>query len=123
MLHAMTSPIEALSALTLEVEDMARSFDFYAACGFEASYGGRSEAFTSLRAGSSYLNLQLTTSPTVNRWGRAIFHVDDVDAMHTRLVAAGFEPDFEPKDAVWGERYFHVGDPDGHGISFARPLV
>jgi len=27
-----------------------------------------------------------------------------------------------PKDAPWGERFFHVTDPDGHEISFAEPL-
>jgi uncharacterized glyoxalase superfamily protein PhnB len=29
----------------------------------------------------------------------------------------------EPADAPWGERYFHVRDPDGHELSFARPLA
>ncbi|MEE9270499.1 MAG: VOC family protein, partial [Candidatus Krumholzibacteria bacterium] len=24
--------------------------------------------------------------------------------------------------AEWGERYFHITDPDGHELSFARPL-
>jgi uncharacterized glyoxalase superfamily protein PhnB len=27
-----------------------------------------------------------------------------------------------PRDAQWGERFFHVTDPDGHEISFAWPL-
>jgi len=27
-----------------------------------------------------------------------------------------------PQDASWGERYFHMLDPDGHELSFARPL-
>ena len=27
-----------------------------------------------------------------------------------------------PADAPWGERYFHVLDPDGHELSFARLL-
>ena len=31
-------------------------------------------------------------------------------------------PDTEPRDAEWGERFFHVTDPDGHELSFARPL-
>ena len=38
-----------------------------------------------------------------------------------RLVAAELEPD-EPKDAPWGERFFHVTGPDGHELSFAQPL-
>jgi uncharacterized glyoxalase superfamily protein PhnB len=27
-----------------------------------------------------------------------------------------------PSDAPWGERYFHIRDPDGHELSFARRL-
>ena len=36
-------------------------------------------------------------------------------------VAAGLEPDTAPWDASWGERFFHMTDPDGHELSFARP--
>ena len=35
---------------------------------------------------------------------------------------AGVEPDTAPRDAPWGERFFHLTDPDGHEASFARPL-
>ena len=51
-----------------------------------------------------------------------IFHVSDVDAFYARAVAAGLEPDTRPADAPWGKRYFHLTDPDGHELSFARPL-
>jgi hypothetical protein len=27
-----------------------------------------------------------------------------------------------PRDASWGERYFHMLDEDGHELSFARQL-
>ena len=54
---------------------------------------------------------------------RLHFYVDDVDAMYARAVAAGFTPEFAPRDARWGERYFHLRDPDGHELSFARPIV
>ena len=29
---------------------------------------------------------------------------------------------FAPRDATWGERYFHIVDPDGHELSFAQPI-
>ena len=45
-----------------------------------------------------------------------------VDAFYARAVAAGLEPDTAPADAPWGERFFHLTDPDGHELSFARPL-
>jgi uncharacterized glyoxalase superfamily protein PhnB len=38
------------------------------------------------------------------------------------LVEAGEQPQAPPCDAPWGERFFHVVDPDGHEISFAWPL-
>jgi uncharacterized glyoxalase superfamily protein PhnB len=28
-----------------------------------------------------------------------------------------------PTDAPWGERYFHLRDPDGHELSFAKLLT
>ena len=61
-------------------------------------------------------------APRDGIWGRAIFWVDDVDALHARAVAAGLTPAMAPADAPWGERYFHILDPDGHELSFARPL-
>lgn len=102
---------------------MARAVAFYEAVGFRRLYGGPDAAFTSLAVGSGYLNLQLDPDyRAVPVWGRVILWVDDVDAMHRRVRAAGFDPATEPADAPWGERYFHVHDPDGHELSFARPL-
>jgi uncharacterized glyoxalase superfamily protein PhnB len=51
-----------------------------------------------------------------------IFYQSDVDALHSRVVAAGHRPDTAPRDAEWGERFFHLTDPDGHELSFAWPL-
>src|SRR4030088_2749317 len=52
-------------------------------------------------------------------WGRVIFYVADVDALYDRALAAGCQPTTAPRDAEWGERYFHLVDPDGHELSFA----
>ncbi len=116
--------VREINAVTLVVTDMARSWDFYAALGFEASYGGPDESFASLCAGAGFVNLQLDPSwvPPERVWGRVIIWVDDVDAVHARAVAAGLRPEAAPADAPWGERYFHLRDPDGHELSFARPL-
>ena len=116
------SRVTALSAITLATADMARSTAFYETLGFERIYGGPQAGFTSYRAGESYLNL-IAAKPSEGFWGRAIFYVDDVDAFHAAAVAAGLEPQFGPRDASWGERYFHITDPDGTEISFAKPLV
>jgi len=69
----------------------------------------------------------LTSSPSLPSgtgpgWGRVIFHVADVDELYDRARAAGCQPATAPRDAEWGERFFHLVDPDGHELSFARPL-
>ena len=110
--------------MTLAVSDMDRSVAFYVACGFEVAFGGSGTPFTSLRAGAGFVNLQLDPdhAPLSGIWGRVIIWVDDVDATYARVVGAGGDPDGLPVDAPWGERYFHVRDPDGHELSFARRL-
>ncbi|MXX31121.1 MAG: VOC family protein [Chloroflexi bacterium] len=113
--------VTALSAVTLATADMAAATAFYEALGFEKLYGGPQAGFTSYRAGDSYLNL-IAAEPASGFWGRPIFYVDDVDGFHANAVQAGLEPEFEPRDAPWRERYFHIVDPDGHEISFAKPL-
>lgn len=116
-------PIEAISAVTLLTADMTESVAFYTALGFSRLYGGPDASFTSFSVGPGYLNLSLDASRTRGPiWGRAIFWVDDVDAMHRRALDAGLDPSTDPADAPWGERYFHIVDPSGHELSFARPL-
>lgn len=113
--------IRQVSAITLFVTDMARACAFYETLGFQCKFGGANAGFTSFHAGTGFLNLARAETAAVH-WGRAIFHVDDVDAIHEQAVAAGLCPEFAPRDAEWGERYFHIRDPDGHELSFATPL-
>lgn len=116
--------IEAISAVTLATRDMGAAIRFYTTLGFDVRYGGDDAHFTSLSAGpSQYLNLLLAQHvPRWTWWGRVIFYVSDVDAMYEHIREAGFEPETAPRDAEWGERYFHILDPDGHEISLARPI-
>jgi catechol 2,3-dioxygenase-like lactoylglutathione lyase family enzyme len=113
-----------INAVTLVTADMAASVRFYDALGFVVRYGGPEAPFTSFHAGEGYLNIQVDPSraPVPDIWGRVIFWVDDVDRIHRQVIEAGFRPSTEPADAPWGERYFHVRDPDGHELSFARLL-
>jgi len=115
--------IRLISAVTLATSDMARAVRFYEALGFSMAYGGETSAFTSLHVGTGYLNLAGADdrTPSSDRV-RVIFHVDDVDVMYAHVLAQGFTPEAPPRDASWGERYFHLTDPDGHSLSFARPL-
>ncbi|MBX9819790.1 VOC family protein [Afipia birgiae] len=116
--------IEGISAITLATHEMSRAVRFYRALGFEVQHGGEESSFTSFRAGASYLNL--IAQPAERRWfwwGRAIFYVTDVDALYDRALTTGCLPTTAPRDAEWGERFFHLTDPDGHELSFARPLL
>jgi uncharacterized glyoxalase superfamily protein PhnB len=59
-------------------------------------------------------------NPTT-QWARLIFHVSDVDGFWAYFREKGLHLE-SPRDAPWGERYFHMCDPDGHELSFARPI-
>ena len=88
----------------------------------ELIYGGEDGCFSSLRAqDTEYPILNLEEGRPATGWGRMIFYVADVDAFWTYLKERGFNP-ARPQDASWGERYFHMSDPDGYELSFARPL-
>ncbi|WP_244816629.1 VOC family protein [Caballeronia sp. Lep1P3] len=114
--------VESLSAITLATHDMARAVRFYEALGFRIVHGGAGEPFTSFALGHSFLNITSETHGAIGWWGRVIIHVSDVDAFYRKVRANGIEPHFAPRDAPWNERYFHLTDPDGHELSFARPL-
>jgi len=113
--------IHNISAVTFAVRDMARSIAFYGKLGFELVYGGECAAFSSLKAGAAFVNLAASLGFEHHWWGRAIFRVDHVDAYHRMLQAQGLIAD-PPQDAPWGERFFHIIDPDGHELSFAELL-
>ncbi|MEE9177334.1 MAG: VOC family protein [Acidimicrobiia bacterium] len=115
--------IESISAVTLATHDMARSFNFYTSLGFQVHYGGPEANFTSFAIGDGYLNI--IAQPADRQWswwGRLILHVPDTDSLYQQAIQAGLSPEAPPRDAEWGERYFHLTDPDGHELSFATPL-
>ena len=114
-------PIERISAVTLATADMARAVEFYDSLGFVLLYGGRDAGFTSYAVGEGYLNLIAQGEPP-GWWGRVIFYAHDVDALYERALGLGLAPHAPPRDAPWGERFFHLTDPDGHELSFAAPL-
>ena len=115
--------VEKISAVTFRVSNMKASVQFYRdVFGMELLYGGEDAFFSSLRADdASGPILNLEQGHSVPGWGRMIFYVADVDAFWEHLRGKGLQPE-SPRDASWGERYFHMPDPDGHELSFARPI-
>ena len=62
---------------------------------------------------------------TRKHFGRIIFHTDDVDKLYdyfknNESVSADVIFENAPTDAPWGERYFHIRDPDRYQLSFAK---
>jgi catechol 2,3-dioxygenase-like lactoylglutathione lyase family enzyme len=118
------SDIESIGAVALVTHDMARSIGFYTSLGFDLINGGAEAGFSSFAIGDGFLNLM--ARPGVRSWsgwGRLILYVSDVDEHYRNALEVGLTPEAPPRDAEWGERYFHLTDPDGHELSFARPLT
>ena len=127
--------ILSINAVTLATRKMAASCVFYTGIGLKLTFGGPTAAFTTFSASSpvtqdkNAVHVNLFTSDeyeappagTWNKSSRSVFFVDDVDVLHSSVVEAGLSPLFEPRDAPWGERYFHILDPNGHELSFATP--
>lgn len=114
------SIVRSINAVTLAVSSIERSIRFYRSVGLELEHS--SPMFATFRLGDQALNLTAEAEPDHGFWGRVIFHVEDVDSIHQTVLDAGHEPEAGPADAPWGERYFHLNDPDGHQLSFAKPL-
>ncbi len=115
--------IESISAITLAVKSMCESFRFYSLLGFKPLYGDAKSHFCSFSAGSNYLNLIVQSDLKIQSfWGRIVFYVNDVDNMYYKIVRRNLLPESPPSNAHWNERYFHIIDPDGHELSFAKTL-
>jgi catechol 2,3-dioxygenase-like lactoylglutathione lyase family enzyme len=131
-----------ISAVTLSVKNMEKSCKFYSIIpGFKVAYGGSSsDSFTTFEIGEGstykmYLNLEVKRNidSTIRHnsdkmdFGRIIFYSVDVDELYSRLTndasiseLVSFEN--EPMNASWGERFFHMRDPDGYQLSFAMRI-
>jgi catechol 2,3-dioxygenase-like lactoylglutathione lyase family enzyme len=123
--------VTKISAVTLLVSDMNKSVDFYSKIpNFKIVYGGTDSEFTSFLiddAEKSYLNLRLNTKTQGIDFGRIIFYTDDVDDLFAYMqddetISELGKFESKPQDATWGERFFHVLDPDGYKLSFATPI-
>lgn len=121
---------------------MERSCNFYSRIpGFKLVYGGSSnDSFATYEVGfgqsinnpATFLNLELATQIDPDsiiddrrkHFGRIIFHTEDVDKLYFYLknnLSTAILIEDEPRDAPWGERYFHMREPDGYQLSFAEP--
>ena len=111
---------------------MQKSCEFYSRIpGFRLVCGGSSANFTTFEIAEDeqmYINLELKTENKNKDFGRIICYTDDVDGLYSYLNSdqdftklATFEN--EPTTADWGERFFHLRDPDHYQLSFAMPIT
>jgi catechol 2,3-dioxygenase-like lactoylglutathione lyase family enzyme len=129
-----------ISAVTLKIKDMGKSCNLYSRIpGFKLAYGGAADPFTTFEVGGSkmYVNLELLNDPSTNDvgigskqrdFGRIIFHTEDVDSLYRhmkndRAISRAVSFETEPADAPWGERFFHMREPNGYQLSFASPIL
>ena len=122
--------VTKISAVTLLISDMKKSVEFYSKIpNFNLVYGCPDSQFASFLIddmSKSYLNLKLKKTHSTD-FGRIIFYVDDVDKIFTYMqndetISILGKLESKPQDATWGERFFHVLDPDGYRLSFATPI-
>lgn len=135
-----------ISAITLRIKEMERSCNFYSQIPeFRLVYGGSTnDGFSTYEIGRSkgskiYLNLELIRqtndqddddniiASSRKDFGRIIFHTDDVDKLYdyfknNKSISDEIIFETAPNDAPWGERYFHIREPNGYQLSFAKPL-
>lgn len=123
-------------AIGLVASDMAASIAFYRRLGFAFSEGAEKEphAEAGLPGG---LRLMLDSEEMVRsfdpEWqpaagdGRIAIALlcqspAEVDSVYQDMVGAGHQGPRKPWDAVWGQRYASLLDPDGNGVDLFAPL-
>ena len=125
--------VQKISAITLKIQNMRKEWKFYSKLpGLTTIYGGPDSAFTSFEMkddfsnAKTYLNLEFTYGLPYNKnFGRIVIYSDNVDKLYNFFkndenIAPFITIMNEPKDGEWGERYFHILDPEEYEISFAQ---
>jgi hypothetical protein len=122
-----------ISAITLMIKNMRKEWQFYSKIpGLILRYGGPASSFTSFEMtdefnnSKSYINLELTNRFKCDtNFGRIIIYSKNVDNLYEyfkqdqdiyRLITLKNKP----VDGAWGERYFHILDPEEYELSFAQ---
>jgi catechol 2,3-dioxygenase-like lactoylglutathione lyase family enzyme len=116
--------------ISLVVQDMAATLAFYRRLGLDIPSGAESEPHVEAALPGG-LRIAWDTeevirsfapdwSPTPGSGRIALaFRCDSppqVDTVYAELVEAGYKGYLKPWDAVWGQRYAVVLDPDGNGV-------
>jgi uncharacterized glyoxalase superfamily protein PhnB len=117
------------------VTDMGRALAFYRRLGLSVPAAADSEPHAEVALPGG-LRLMFDTVATITSFDPSwkppsgvrmsiAFACDspaEVDAVYADLTGAGYEGHLAPFDAVWGQRYATVHDPDGNPVDLFAPL-
>jgi|SRR5690349_5620476 len=133
-LSGSVEPVPQLNAIGIVASDLARSIGFYRLLGVDVpETPDQAHIDTFLPNGVRFM---LDTEEVVKSfrpdWSRTTgnqlsiaFECStpaEVDQTYDRVVAAGFHGEKDPWDAVWGQRYAQLQDPDGVGVDLYAAL-
>ncbi len=100
------------------VRDLARACDFYEkTLGLEARQKDVEHGYASFAAGPIHMGLAQVGGDQAELAGRHTgigFDVEDLEAEHARLVAAGVAFPMPPERQPWGGFMALMADPDGN---------
>ncbi len=125
-----------VDAIGVVVTDMARSLSFYRRLGCDFPEGAESEGHVTAELGGG-VRLMLDTVQSLEEMSFDIGDEEpghgwmtlavrcgcpgEVDSLYAELAAQGLGR-VEPFDAVWGQRYACVRDPDGSHVDLYAPV-
>lgn len=128
-------PTMKLDAISVTSGDFARSVKFYALLGFQfprfAADAKQLEPLTEpgevrLMLDDRALIQSMTGKPPVppnhSSFAMKCGSPKEVDAAAAKIGAAGFTVVKQPWDAIWGQRYAIVADPDGYMVDLFATL-
>lgn len=128
--------VQKISAITLKVKNMKDEWLFYSKIpGLNLCYGGPVSSFSSFEMtdefsnSKSYINLELTHGLKCDiNFGRIIIYSQNVDNLyeyfkHDQDISRLITLKNKPVDGLWGERYFHILDPEEYELSFAQVIT
>ena len=122
-----------LNAIGIVASDTARSIAFYRLLGVDFPEDGGGHIEATLSSGTRFMldSEEVVTSfrpdwtrETGNQLALAFECASpaEVDERYEQVTAAGFVGEKEPWDAVWGQRYAQLSDPDGVPVDLFAAL-
>ena len=111
-------------SMSLAVNDIHASKEFYEKLGFTAMGGDIAQNWLILKNGETVIGLfqgmfqknLLTFNPGWNQHAENTDPFDDVRVIQKHLKAQGIEPDVQADDATNGPAHITLTDPDGNVI-------